>query len=236
MRLLCKTYYLLSLRNRKKLYSFKNKHQGERCFIIGNGPSLNYEDLEKLKYETIFVSNSFVKILDKISFMPTYYFSQDSSVIKNNLTYLRNTPGLTKFIYSHFNQWRYYVKDAIRYIDGKVETVEFSDNIMRGVSGAWTVTQSMIQFAVFMGFKEIYLLGVDFNYAQNNTEANSDCYFDKTMFNQIHYPLPEIEHSLAAFAKSREYCENHGIKIYNATRGGKLEVFERMNFDDILKS
>ena len=31
------------------------------------------------------------------------------------------------------------------------------------------------------------------------------------------------------------YAEHHNIKIYNATRGGHLEVFERVNFDDVLK-
>jgi len=36
-----------------------------------------------------------------------------------------------------------------------------------------------------------------------------------------------------AFEKAKEYADGHGIKIYNATRGGKLEVFERVNFDDL---
>lgn len=230
-----KASYWLRLRNRKKLKSFKNKHRGERCFIIGNGPSLRYEDLEYLKHEKTFVSNSFIKILDKLSFKPTYYFAQDATVVKDNLIYIRNTSGITKFIYSYFNQWRYYVKGAINYISKKT-MVGFSDDIVKGVYGGWTVTQSMIQFAVYMGFTEIYLLGVDFNYANNNTEINTDCYFDKTMFNpKLSYALPKNEMSLAAFTKSREYCDQHGIKIYNATRGGKLEVFERIDFNSLFK-
>ena len=231
--LLNRTYYFFNLINRKKLSSFKNIHKGKRCFIIGNGPSLKYEDLEQLKNEITLVSNSFIKIHDKLSFKPTYYFSQDSSVVKDNLTYIRNTFGITKFIYSYFNQWRYFAKDAIKYISKK-EMIGFSDDIVKGTYGGWTVTQSMIQFAVYMGFSEIYLLGVDFNYANNNTEIDADCYFDKTMFNtKLNHALPKIEISLAAFTKSREYCEQYGIKIYNATRGGKLEVFERKNFEDL---
>jgi hypothetical protein len=233
MDLLHRTYYFLRPINRKRLSSFKDKHQGERCFVIGNGPSLKYEDLERLRNEKTFVSNSFIKILDKLSFKPTYYFVQDALALKANLSYIRKTSGITKFIYSYFNQWRYYVKGAINYISKKT-MVGFSDDIVKGVYDGWTVTQSMIQFAVYMGFTEIYLLGVDFNYANNNTAINADCYFDKTMFNnKFNYALPKTETSLAAFSKSREYCDQHGIKIYNATRGGKLEVFERINFDDL---
>ena len=32
---------------------------------------------------------------------------------------------------------------------------------------------------------------------------------------------------------AKEYAERHEIKIYNATRGGKLEVFERVDFDSL---
>ena len=226
-------FYWIRPRNRKKLKSFKNKHYGERCFIIGNGPSLKYDDLEQLKNEITLVSNSFIKIVNKLSFKPTYYFSQDATVIKDNLIHIRNTKDITKFIYSYFNQWRYYVNGAINYISKK-EMIGFSDDIVKGVYDGWTVTQSMIQFAVYMGFSEIYLLGVDFNYAKDNTEINADCYFDKTMFNtKLNYALPQTEISLAAFTKLREYCDRNGIKIYNATRGGKLEVFERIDFDNL---
>ncbi len=33
---------------------------------------------------------------------------------------------------------------------------------------------------------------------------------------------------------AKNYADSHGIKILNATRGGKLEVFERVNFDEIV--
>ena len=94
----------------------------------------------------------------------------------------------------------------------------------------------MIQFAVYMGFSEIYLLGVDFNYSNNNTEINAACYFDNRLYNNnLAYALPKPEVTLASYQTAREYCKNNGIKIYNATRGGKLEVFERINFDEVIK-
>ena len=37
-----------------------------------------------------------------------------------------------------------------------------------------------------------------------------------------------------AYKVAKQYADDHNIKIYNATRGGKLEVFERVDLDDIL--
>jgi hypothetical protein len=39
---------------------------------------------------------------------------------------------------------------------------------------------------------------------------------------------------LNAYTVSKDYADTHGIKIYNATRGGKLEVFERVDFDEVM--
>lgn len=44
-----------------------------------------------------------------------------------------------------------------------------------------------------------------------------------------------LDFATMAFEKAKEYADGHGIKIYNATRGGKLEVFERVNFDALFR-
>ena len=51
--------YLDILKNNKK---FKNIHEGKRCFIIANGPSIKTQDLRLLKNEICF--SSFIKIAD----------------------------------------------------------------------------------------------------------------------------------------------------------------------------
>ena len=40
--------------------------------------------------------------------------------------------------------------------------------------------------------------------------------------------------TLYAYEHAREYCDSHDIRIYNSTRGGKLEVFERIDFDALI--
>ena len=50
----------------------------------------------------------------------------------------------------------------------------FSEDVARVVYGGATVTYACIQIAVYMGFKEIYLLGVDCNYCKG---SNSNYFF-----------------------------------------------------------
>lgn len=44
----------LAAENRARLEQYRNKHAGERCFILGNGPSLKKTDLSLLKREISF--------------------------------------------------------------------------------------------------------------------------------------------------------------------------------------
>ena len=60
----------------------KNSSQNNRCFIIGNGPSLKIADLEKLKGEDCFACNRIYNLYDKTTWRPKYYCSQDSKVLE----------------------------------------------------------------------------------------------------------------------------------------------------------
>jgi len=108
-----------------------------------------------------------------------------------------------------------------------------------------TVMTLMIEMAIYMGMKEIYLLGVD---CTNTFTAGhfEDSYTDKSVdeynlewvrkkTNRPHLTLKELGEerrlrSLDAYQKLKEYANKKQVKIYNATRGGALEVFERIEF------
>lgn len=92
----------------------------------------------------------------------------------------------------------------------------------------YTVTYANIQLAVFMGFSEIYLLGVDHNY---NTSNNAESNYSNLINNTTLYNPPRTDKSTLAYRKARKVCDEMGVKIFNATRGGCLEEFERINFD-----
>src|SRR5690625_1280148 len=72
----------------EKLKKIKNKHQGERCFIIATGPSLTIGDLEKLNNEITISMNSICLAFDETDWRPTYYGIQDEGVYKRMEEYI----------------------------------------------------------------------------------------------------------------------------------------------------
>lgn len=226
----------------EELSKFKDIHRGKRCFIVATGPSLRIEDLEKLEEnkEITFSMNRIYNLFVKTKWRPDYYVIQDYKAIEDLSDEIANLNLPYKFVsYRPESYWNNPIakESSIRFKliseKYKEEMPNFSSNIARGIFEGYTVTYACLQIAVYMGFKEIYLIGVDFNYS-------ADVYSD-----QNHFPgyqsknkpvrLNEVRPDLVALAyqKARLYGEKHGTKIYNATRGGKLEIFPRAEFDSL---
>lgn len=227
--------------------SFKDTHKGERCFIVGNGPSLTADDLDRLKGEITFGMNRIYNIFDKTDWRPTFYMAVDPDFVLPNYETIRKIPGSIKLISSICPYDPNHEKDNIHYIFeyGRFDINKWnnhsshvSEDVSEYFSIGYTVTFTAIQMAIYMGFKEIYLLGVDFNYSVRRDakgrilrDDSVKDYFDgkKYMSTVLNY-----ESALYAYQQAKNYADARGIKIYNATRGGKLEVFERADLDDVL--
>ncbi len=117
----------------------------------------------------------------------------------------------------------------------------FRNNPLRAFQEGGTVTYHLLQLAVMMGFTEIYLLGIDFNYSlhvDNKGNIIRDDSVKDYAFNDkaANYTMPNLEASYYSYCSAEEYCKNrnYDVRIYNATRGGKLEMFKRVNLDELL--
>lgn len=238
-----KLYYILQ-DNRRKLVSLKKskKVKNKRCFIIGNGPSLKSEDLDMLVNEDCFAMNYIFKIFDKTKWRPTYYLAQDAygvpfELIKeaelNNImlgSYYCRKKGFTDNSYCYYNRYAPFSKK-----------IRFSSNAQKEVFDSNTVTYSAIQIAVYLGYQEIYLLGMDTDFSMIiDTDGNlvykgdkSNHFYEDSSQKNIIYNETAI---LKGYMTTREYCDKHNVKIFNATRGGKLEIFERIDFDTLVKN
>ena len=231
---------LINNKRFQKLTSFKDLHNGERCFIVATGPSLRFEDLSLIKGEYSFSVNSIVKILNKTTWRPTYYGIQDSNVyakIEKDIIKC----GLETIFVGHRLQNQFIsAKQFIPYFHfscfhGKHGefvplTSWFSKDVSQIVFDGYSVTYSMLQIAVYMGFKEIYLLGNDCTYNLNGKQHFVESgFFDKQA-------ASVGERMIYAYSKAKNYADLNGIKIYNATRGGMLEIFERVELENIVKS
>jgi hypothetical protein len=223
----------------KELAVYKDIHKGKRCFVIGNGPSLSSIDLDRLKSngEIAFASNSIFWIYDQTQWRPSYYVAIDMNDRMRD--YIKSNGDGSFFItaYSYYNDFKFDNVNHISMINKINEDFDigFSDDITVGVVSGRTVTYAMLQIASYMGFSEIYLLGVDFTWGENGNDTHFCKGYDTSAKDKYYrtQSIKDKEEIYNAYICARNFAEKNNIKIYNATRGGKLEVFERVDFDTL---
>lgn len=241
--------------NEKRIKRLKNIHEGERCFIIGNGPSLNLLDLTKLKNEYTFGVNAIYLNYEKMGFFPTYYVVEDNLVAEDRSREINNYSGSElKFFGTYLSYLLKKDKNTIylnvlrNYAD-KENFPVFSEDCVRRLCVGGTVTYLCLQLAYYMGFKEVYMIGFDHNYVipdsakiTNKRETGFDITSTEDDPNHFHpdyfgkgfrWHDPNVERMEVGFKKAREVYERAGRNIFNATAGGKLDAFKRVEYNKL---
>lgn len=225
---------------------YKDIYKGQRCFIIGTGPSLRPEDLEVLMEhnEICFGSNRIYEIFDQTIWRPTYYSNQDFHLIEKSSDKIKALKCKQKFLpidvkkfFEGENDITYFILKHKEYYPNDAD---FSFDLTDFLGQGFTVTYGLIQIARYMGFKDIYLLGIDHNYAISLNEKgvpiyNNDVkdYFEGAKASNIGMNLPRVAESTVAYMTAERVSKNSDFRVYNATRGGKLEAFERVDFNSL---
>lgn len=229
--------------------TLKDSCDEERCFIIGNGPSLTREDLNLLKNEKTFSFNRIYNMYPYTDWRPTYYMVTDRSIIQKlnqedekqldaEYIFFANEKLTRK--YRKQNAHQIIFKDVASANKNKPITKEISEEVSQYFSIAQSVTIQAFELAFYMGFKEIYLLGVDHSFAVE-IDANGKKHIDQDIvphFKEDHDKslYPSYKEALTLeYEICKRYAQQHGIKVVNVTRGGKLEVFMRAELEDVLR-
>ncbi len=237
--------------NEKALKALKGIHKGRRAFVIGNGPSLRYADLDRLSAELTFASNKIYLAFSHTDWRPTYYAAEDALFGRQHRKCFEGLLELTKLFPYYFRKFIPQTENCIYYWlvhrDFYPHLPRFSSNPLSRLYWGGTVTYTLIQFAVFMGIQEIYLLGVDCDYQIDQhsvvLERNQAFYRSQGEHNYFHPDYvhpgeknhhPNLLHHRNAFKAARLALESRGGTLANATRGGKLDVLERVDFDRLL--
>lgn len=224
-----------------KIQRFRNIHAGERCFIIGNGPSLTPSDLDIIKDEISFSCNKIYKIFDKTKWRPFYYVVDHRDFVKDDSYNIINTAvAKAKFVAIEFEK-----KLAKPYLNTDVILMkekttlhdlrpEWNLKVDEYIGAGHTVTFLMVQLAIYMGFKKIYLIGNDCSYLSTIENANAgNNHFYESDNEKI--SSKDAYNLFYAFESIRKCAQDNGVEIYNATRGGALEIFERVNLEEVVE-
>jgi len=222
---------------------FKGRHQGERCFILGTGPSLKGVNPDLLSNEITFGLNFLNRSEIMEHIVPTYYCFFDNSfyeqhinetisiIEKNNKTtfFLRHKAKEIVENYNLKNKNIYYQYCNL-YQHGNYIRVDMT----RNMTAPFNVVVGCIQTAIYMGFKEIFLLGVDFTTFASSKEEH--CY-DKGTSPQRKISLGKDLKFYSIVCSQHyaleQYAIENGIKIYNLSENSLLDAYEKRNINDL---
>lgn len=226
-----------------RLASLKNKYKGERCFIIGNGPSLRQTDVSKLKGEFTFGMNRVYLAFDEWGFKTTFLVSVNDLVIE------QCAEEFLKLDVPLFFSWRsrrFFPSNLSKanlpvFLFTTYEAPKFARDVRFRLWEGATVTYVCLQLAFHMGFEQVILIGVDHNF-QTQGEANKTVvsegddpnhflpqYFGKG----FRWQLPDLETSERAYRMARSVFEQAGRQVLDATVGGKLTVFPKVDYKSL---
>jgi hypothetical protein len=231
------------------LGEYKDAHRGERCFIIGNGPSLKVTDLSRLRGEYTFGMNRIYLMFPKLGFMTSYYLSVNDLVIE------QCAHDILSLMIPKFLGWR--AREYIRPVleDGEsfpsdpptafLHTTytgpKFSHDARQRLWEGATVTYVALQLAFHMGFSQVILIGVDHNFSTKGkpnttvtSEGDDPNHFDANYFGKgFRWQLPDLETSERAYQMARENYSAAKREVLDATIGGKLTVFPKVKYESL---
>lgn len=235
---------------RPKLHALREKYAGtKRAFIIGNGPSLNDTDLSFLENEVTFCVNGFFLKMPELGWTPTFYVVEDHLVAEDRSEQINALEGPTKLFPAYLAYCLDPGEDGL-FFDHRPRKsyphgFDFSTDASLVTYTGCTVTFTVMQLAHWLGFEELYLVGVDASYAiPSDAEESGDYgvgvldmrsddpnHFHPDYFGKgYRWHDPQVDKMVEAYKEARSVCDRLGRPIFNATVGGELEVFQRVDY------
>lgn len=265
-----KDFRITIINNNNKL---KNSYFGQRCFIVGNGPSLAKLDLSKITNETVFTVNYIMNnrtLYEKLNsdyhvLIDPTFLTLDSRIPED----LASIELLKQINYSNKKPFCIVREDAkqafktygldkilnIHYIfqhRNMTDTYRTKISMCKNMPSSQNVIQTAIFSAIYMGFKKIYLIGVDMTYSFLTYEANdngepiiSKSYHAYNYSNEAkkimltrdkldnEFMMYDAAKTFTIYKYIKKYSERNDIEIFNCTKGGGLDVFNRIPYESL---
>lgn len=256
----------------KRNKQFENKYCGERCFIIGNGPSLKKQDLTCLEDEYVFTCNQIMRnpiyplLKSNFHFFadPTFFaLNKESSADMEVFDMMKkiNTDGNMPICFFATEGYKFskeFGLDQELDLHYFAHRLEFSDEynadiqFERFVPNLHTVVHYAIAMAIYMGFKEIYLLGCDCTniitavntrlqdgngaeYAYEISQNEKNRMQQRNSKIMMEDELKSFSEVFRVYRLFGQYCANRKIDLINCTDGGLLDSLPRKKYEEVIK-
>ncbi|MDO5548526.1 MAG: hypothetical protein Q4F79_08580 [Eubacteriales bacterium] len=198
----------------ERIHALKDTQKGKRCFVVADSTALTASERRLLDDEITFGTASSLQE----NWQPTYLTTQNPREYRELEQRLCSDYSGTVFVgdnlagqaalperfiqFPYLGVYKYYCNRYREY------HTKFSGNAAEVVYDGYTVVYSMLQIAVTMGFREIYLVGCRCCHAQDERIA-------------------------AAYRVAKQFADAHGILICNSTTGEEADIFPYRSFQQI---
>ncbi len=242
----------------KKNSIYKNIHMGERAFILCTGPSIAEMELTRLKDERTIAVSGFYLHKDCQIISPDYYCIPRLEDIFDDvacelLKEIQKTMRGAKYFFNihekdRIEKIKEFEDESVNYVTySEIKNYENADiDLTNNIMGPQSVTILALEIALYMGFQTIYLLGVEHDTLQTSRYTHFYDY-DASIASKVNDEEDSQGNLHSAFGKQlkcisklweqyetlKKIAEKRGAKIYNATKGGALDVFERVDFNTL---
>lgn len=240
-------------RNDRRLAGYRNRHAGERAFLLGNGPSVRQADLERMNGSLTFAANRFYKAYPDLGMRPTYTCCSDLLVLERSGEAIARECGTPLFVSERSAltpTLRRNYPNVITFQESDAKIMEdpneflISSNPLLGIGFGFGIIYVMVQLAMWMGVKEICLYGIDHTFVLPTDfqrpgtpvtyEGEQNHFIRDYREPGEKWAPPAPRRIEAGFIRAKRFCEAHGVSLWNCTRGGKLEVLGRKPLDHFL--
>jgi hypothetical protein len=224
-----------------RLEAMKDAYAGKTAWLIGNGPSVQIPDMEKLNGALTFCFNRFYLAYPAMTFRPTFTVTGDEQMIEDFGQEIIDLSGGQVFVASWSPPALTGDYCWVRQVAGFPSL--FSKDATRRVSPGGSSLYVAMQIAYYLGIRNFYVYGADFKFSFTpvagatgfRTASGDGNHFIKNYRSGKPWCPPALQNILSSFLSARMLMEADGGFIRNATRGGELEVFERIDFEDAVR-
>lgn len=228
--------------SKNNLKQFKDRHKGKKALLLCNGPSLNKVNFSRIDTNqfTLFGLNKIFLGFDKFSIKPDYLVAVNKKVLEQSVKEYNNL-DIIKFISNRIdpqlipeNQYTYHINT----IHLPKPCKRFNEDMSEYVFEGWTVTHAALQIIYYMGFIEVYIIGMDHRFSQHVQgmenkpsviQGDDIDHFDPHYFGHGQtWDFPDLKNNEISYRVAREIFNQNGREIYDCTIDGACTVFPKI--------
>jgi len=237
--------------------------KGNRCFIVATGSSIKNQDLKLLENEIVIGVSGLYNHADIDIMNPKYYINppifkshskynkeenfidylndMDKSLNDDTIMFFDINDKIYIDKYSLFSNKKIIWKNYERWNESDIHNIK-----LNALPSIWSVSESSIQIALYLGFDKIYLIGFDhdwfnglFNYGFSYEKARK--YFEKdekkvAKDHNIDSEFQMIRHAKIFNKYKKLYAFRKNIYNANADQNSYVDTFPKVKYEDLFKS